>query len=267
MKSTIDRGLSWCVALMPALLLILPETAAAQNVDATLRRWGLLGTWALDYAAAARGGVLQALAVYTPSAALRVFEQGELRASIVLVMVFVCLGGLAIAAEWLRIGRTLERRALGVAAIALVVALGCVASARVRWSGDLSEDRRNSFADADERQLRAIGAPLSITVNLAAEDPRLADLERGVFARLRRVMPGVRFTYAAQGRSGLFERPSDHYGEVWYGIGGRRAMSRSGTEEIVLEMIYGVAGVQPPARRDTPAYPGYPLVATPRHAW
>ena len=50
MKSTIDRGLSWCVALMPALLLILPEAAAAQNVDATLRRWGLLGTWALDCA-------------------------------------------------------------------------------------------------------------------------------------------------------------------------------------------------------------------------
>jgi hypothetical protein len=36
------------VALMLATLLALAEKAAAQNVEATVRRWALLGTWAID---------------------------------------------------------------------------------------------------------------------------------------------------------------------------------------------------------------------------
>lgn len=225
-----------------------------------------LGTWALDYAAAARGGMLQTLAVYTPSAALRVFEQGEVRASIVLVMLVIGAGGLAIAAEWLRTGSSLKRRCLGVAAAGIVMAIGALAASRLRVSVDLSEDRRNSFASSDEAALRGIHSPLQITVYLAAEDPRLADLERGVFAKLRRVVPDVRITYAAKGRSGLFERPSDHYGEVWYAIGNRRAMSRSATEEIVLETLYDVAAITPPTARAESAYPGYPLTREPQNA-
>ncbi|MEO8621081.1 MAG: ABC transporter permease, partial [bacterium] len=225
-----------------------------------------LGSWALDYAAAARGGVLQTLASYTPSAALRVFEQGELRASIVLIMLLIGAGGLAVSAEWLRTGRSRWRRCAGVAAVGVIVAAGAFTSTRIRASYDLSEDRRNSFASADAAALDRIHSPLLITVYLAAEDPRLADLERGIFAKLRRRMADVRITYAAKGRSGLFERPSDHYGEVWYAIGDRRGMSRSATEEIVLETIYDVAGIPPPTAREAAAYPGYPLTQQPRNA-
>src|SRR5262249_1534574 len=42
-----------------------------------------VGTWALDFVAAGRGGFVQQLASYTPTTALRSFEQGLLRFNVV----------------------------------------------------------------------------------------------------------------------------------------------------------------------------------------
>ena len=218
-----------------------------------------LGTWALDYVAAARGGVIASVAAYTPSAALRVFEHGELRIATVLILVTLGIGGMVAATAWLREGEQLARRARDVAIALIAVVLLCIVFARVRDSRDVSEDRRNSFPAADEAALRAIADPLHVTVYLAAEDPRLVDFERGVLAKLRRTMKEVDVTYAARGRSGLFERPDQHYGEIWYQLGGRREMSRSTTDEIVLETIYRLAGRAAPAPDDAPPYRGYPL--------
>jgi hypothetical protein len=220
-----------------------------------------LGTWALDYVAAARGGVVAALAAYTPSSALRVFERGELRLSTMLVLVSLGVAGLAAAAIWLRRGDSTRARTMRLGALLVAVGLVCFASAKSRGSWDVSEDRRNSFPRADEAALAQIRVPLSVTVNLAAEDPRLTDLERGVLSKLRRTMRDVRVAYVARGRSGLFEGSREHYGEVWYELAGKRAMSRSTTEPIVLETIYELAGRQPPPAAGDRVYPGYPLAA------
>ena len=220
-----------------------------------------LGTWALDYVAAARGGAIEAVAAYTPSSALRVFEHGELRVATVLVLLTLGAAGIALAGVWLREGDALLRRIWRVVAVTAAAAILCFVFASLRASRDVSEDRRNSFPPADEAALSRIAEPLHVTVYLAAADPRLTDLERGVLAKLRRTMRRVDVTYAASGRSGLFERPDEHYGEVWYQIGGRREMSRSTTEPIVLETIYSVAGRAPPAPIDVRPYPGYPLRA------
>jgi hypothetical protein len=220
-----------------------------------------LGTWALDYVAAARGGALEEIARYTPSAALRVFEHGELRVSTVLVLCALGVGGLAVASVWMQQGRPLIRRLASASIVIVLVAVASTVFAQIRSSSDVSEDRRNSLPLADEAALRAIDQPLNITVYLAAEDPRLTDLERGVLSKLRRVMKRVTVTYAAKGRSGLFEKPNEHYGEVYYEIGGKRAMSRSATQEIVLETIYDVAGRPPPAPIPEESYRGYPLRA------
>jgi hypothetical protein len=225
-----------------------------------------LGTWAIDYVAAARGGAMAQIAAYTPAAALRVFEHGELRVATVLVMILLGVAGVAIAAIWLKEGETVTKRATSAGVAFVSIALLCVASARIRASTDVSEDRRNSFPKADEIALREIRQPLHVTVYLAAEDPRLVDLERGVLAKLERTMPDVSVEYAAKSRSGLFEKPNEHYGEVWYDLGGKRAMSRSTTEPIVLETIYELAGRTPPTPADEPAYPGYPLAARPTAA-
>ncbi len=218
-----------------------------------------IGTWALDYVAAARGGTIAAIAQYTPTSALASFEHGDLRVSTVLVLATIGVAGLGVAAAWLREGRSVTRRVIGVAATLIAASLACVLFAHVRVDRDVSEDRRNSFSRADDAVLRRIDAPLTVTVYLAAEDPRLTDLDRGVLAKLRRTMRSVTVDYAAQSRSGLFENSSGHYGEVWYELGGRREMNRSTTEEIVLETVYGLAGVAAPTPVDEPAYRGYPL--------
>jgi ABC-type transport system involved in multi-copper enzyme maturation permease subunit len=221
-----------------------------------------LGTWALDYVAAARGGAIATIAQYTPSSALRAFEHGELRAATVLILITAGVTGLALAAAWMHQGRAVRGRALRAAGIVAGAALACFAFSRLRASSDVSEDRRNSLPAADERALRGLRAPLGVTVNLAAEDPRLVDLGR-VLAKLERVLPSMTITYAARSRSGLFERPDDHYGEVWYQLGERRAMSRSATEPIVLETIYELAGMSPPTPGNETPYPGYPLKVLP----
>ena len=77
-------------------------------------------------------------------------------------------------------------------------------------SWDASEDRRSSFAVADETMLRRIRAPLYVTAHLAPDDPRLADLERGVLRKLRRTLPSVHVDYAARSATGLFEGSAEH---------------------------------------------------------
>jgi len=225
-----------------------------------------LGSWALDFIAQVRGGLALALDAYTPESALRVFESGEIRLAIILVTLLLATAAIALALVWLHPGRTWRARAIGTTGIVAAAALAAWLAAHVRASWDVSEDHRNSFAPADERALAAIRDPLRVTVYLAPEDPRLADLERGVLRKLRRTMRDVDVRYVARGSTGLFARPGEHYGEVWYAIGGRDAMSRSTTEPIVLETIYTVAGITPPTPDSATAYSGYPLAARPRGA-
>src|SRR5215217_8363415 len=69
-----------------------------------------VGTWALDFVAAGRGGLLQQLAAYTPTAALRSFEQGLLSLSTAAVMLAFSLAGFALGVVWLETGRKLQSR-------------------------------------------------------------------------------------------------------------------------------------------------------------
>jgi hypothetical protein len=256
LRGTLTIGIASAAAAVSA------SAASAAIVALTIT----LGTWALEYVGAARGGLIGAAAKYTPSAALRVFERGELRVSTVLVLAVLSIGGLVIATIGLHDGRTVRSRTLrGVAAL-IAIGVLCGLGAQSRTSRDVSEDRRNSFPRADETALESIDAPLHVTVFLAAEDPRLADLERDVLSKLERTMRQVDVTYGAGSRSGLFERPTDHYGEVWYELSGRREMTRSATPEIVLETIYRLAGMPAPRQEVEAPYPGYPLRARARAA-
>ena len=222
-----------------------------------------LGTWALDFIAQVRGGIAQTLDAYTPESALRTFETGEIRVAIVLVTIALSVALLVLAFIWLHPGRRRRARILATTAVVVVTGFLVWGAAQPRLSWDVSEDRRNSFSPADERALSSIRAPLHVTVYLAPEDPRLADLQRGVLRKLRRTLPRVDVSYEARGSSGLFARPGERYGEVWYAIGPRKEMTRSTTEPIVLETVYTVAGITPPTNPPESAYSGYPLVARP----
>jgi ABC-2 type transport system permease protein len=225
-----------------------------------------VGTWALDFIASARGGFLQVLASYTPTAALRFFEQGLLRLNTVLVILALGVAGFALAVIWLHTGRTLKFRGLATSAVVVVMALVMLGATSLNTSWDLSENRRNSFAPADEARLRRISQPLRVTVFLAAEDPRLNDFEQNVLRKLRRSIPHLEVDYGAAGRTGLFPGAEDHYGEVWYEMNGRKLSERSIIEEVVLEQIYQLAGVDAPEQREGSGFPGYPLAAQPKFA-
>jgi ABC-2 type transport system permease protein len=224
-----------------------------------------IGTWALDFIAAGRGGLVQTLASFTPTATLRSFERGLFRIDIVLVMVLVSLLGFAIAGTWLHLERKLRARIAGTSVVLILASLGILSVLLlVRTSFDLSENRRNSFSIADERALAEIDAPLTVTVFLSSEDPRMMDFENNVLLKLRRTLPEVSVSYPLAGRSGLFENDA-RYGQIFYRLDARTAMSRSTTEEIVLETIYELARVRPPVREPA-RYPGYPLAKRARGA-
>jgi ABC-type transport system involved in multi-copper enzyme maturation permease subunit len=225
-----------------------------------------VGTWALDFIAAGRGGFVQQLASYTPTAALRSFEQGLLRWNAVVVFVVLSCAAFGVAVIWLNTGRTTGARLLRTLLLLVVTAGAVWIGAGLRASSDVSENRRNSFSAVDEARLRGIDQPLKITVFLSPEDPRLTDFEQNVLRKLRRSLNKLEVDYAASSRTGLFESGEEHYGEIWYELGGQKMVDRSTIEEVVLEQIYQLAGVNAPERSIDDGFPGYPLATQPKRA-
>jgi len=252
--------LSASVAVTAAALLENASSAAIVTLGFTV------GTWALEYVAAFRGGFLQQLASYTPASALRYFEQGLLRLNTTVAMVAIIVAGFTLAGFWLHTGRTWRFRLVSTVVTVLLLTTIVYGVNSLSASWDVSENRRNSFSPADEAALKQITQPLRITVALAPEDPRLADFEKDILRKLRRTLPRLQVQYAASSVSGLFENPEDHYGEIWYEMNGKRIMERSAIEQVVLETIHKLAGASAPAKSDETAFPGYPLAVQPRAA-
>jgi ABC-2 family transporter len=223
-----------------------------------------IGTWALDFLATGRGGVVERLASFTPAATLRMFERGLLRIDLILILLLLSLLAFAIASIALDLGAQLRKRITRSAIAIVLIAVAIAIAAQVRTSFDVSENRRNSFASADEQMLASIREPLTITVFLAAEDPRMNDYENNVLMKLRRTMPKLRVRYPFAGSSALFENDA-RYGEIHYALGGRTAVERSSTEEIVIETIATLAR-KPIPTHGVAEYPGYPLAQHPRGA-
>jgi hypothetical protein len=255
-----NAGLTIALAAVAAAVSDHPSTAAIVTLTATV------GTWVVNFIAAVHGGVWERLARYTPTAMVAEFQHGLVRLEVVLAAGTLIVAGLAMAAIWIRLGVARKRRVLESAAVGAVAALGIAACMLVTASWDLSEARSNSFPRADEAALAGIPGPLTIEVHLAPEDPRRVDLERRALSKLRRVRPDVKVRYVSATSIGLFEQTSEGYGEIRYELGGRRSVSRSTTAEAVLETIYALAGVTPPAEDDESIFRGHPLAASPRGA-
>lgn len=222
-----------------------------------------IGTWALDFIGAGRGGWMQSLASYTPAAVLRAFERGLFRVDVVhVIFVLTCLA-LAITIILLDLGARLRSTIPRVVFVLLVAMLAASYGATRQTSYDFSENQRSSFAPSDVRALQSIREPLRMTIWLSAEDPRLTDLEQNTLLKLRRAMD-LRVAYPLAGKTALFDN-DERYGTIEYRLGGREAVNRSTTEAIVLETIFGLAGVAPPQREES-SYAGHPLRAQPRRA-
>ena len=256
----LNAGLTIALACAAASLAEHPSTAAILTLSVTV------GTWILNFIAAVQGGIWGRVAGYTPPAMVAQFQHGLIRLDVVLIAIALIAAGSALAAIWLRLGVPVRRRVQESVALAACAVLVVLTGSAAGPSWDLSENRMNSFPEADEHVLAGIRGPLGIEVHLAPEDPRRADLDRKAIAKLRRVMPAVRVQYIAATSIGLFEQSAPHYGEIWYELGGKKEMSRATTAESALETIYDLAGVRPPIEKDDEIFRGHPLAVAPKGA-
>jgi ABC-2 type transport system permease protein len=256
----LNASLAIAVAAAAASVTEHPSTAAIVTLAVTV------GTWIVNFIAAVLGGSWERAAGYTPTAMVAEFQHGLVRLDVVLVAIVLATAGLGLAAVWMRRGVPILRRVYESVALSVALAALAGCSTLVTASWDLSENRGNSFSRADEDALEQIRGPLRIEVHLAPEDPRRVDLERRALSRLRRVLPKTRIEYTSTTSIGLFEQTAPGYGEIWYEIGGRRAMSRTMTAEGVLETIYDVAGIAPPGDSEENSFRGHPLAVPPRGA-
>lgn len=237
-----------------------PSTAAIVTLGVTV------GTWILNFAAAVHGGMWEKAAGYTPTAMVADFQHGLVRLDVLLMATAFVLALLLLAAIWMRIGVPARRRvneSIGLAVLTVGAVFACTLP-RASW--DLSEDRANSFSRRDEQALKQIDRPMRIEARLAPEDPRRFDLEHRALSKLRRVLPQVDVEYVSATSIGLFEQSNPHYGEITFEIDGRRAVTRATTAEAVLETIYYLADVTPPADVDEEVFRGHPLAVPPRGA-
>jgi ABC-2 type transport system permease protein len=244
------------ISLFSASISDSAATAAIIALAATI------GSWVLDFTVAGHPGLLAWLASLSLTQTLRTFEQGLLSGGLVLGVVAALCGLTALASVWLPPGVPVRGKFIRSVPCVLATIMTLAVATQVRSSMDVTEDRRNSFPVADQRLLATLKLPLLIRVHLAPEDPRYVDLQRNIFAKLDRAMPRVSVALAGGRQTLAANAADDAYGEVEYTYGARSDISRSTSPREILPLLYGLAGVSPPAPAPGAEYPGYPLVAT-----
>src|SRR5437764_14442388 len=219
-----------------------------------------IGSWVLDFTVAGHPGLLEWIARLSLTQVLRTFEQGLLSASLVVGIAATIGGFAALATIWLPPGVRFRKKLYCSVGSVLAVAVVLGLATQVRLAIDLTEDQRNSFAMADQTALASLAGPLVVTVHLAPEDPRYADLQGNVLAKLERVLPNISVGLAGGRQSVATNAGDDRYGEVEYNYDGRSDISRSTSPREILPLLYGLADVSRPAPAPGGDYPGYPLV-------
>jgi ABC-2 type transport system permease protein len=220
-----------------------------------------IGSWVLDFTAAGHPGLLEWVASLSLTQVLRTFEQGLLSAGLVVGIGTAVCGFAALATVWLPPGVHVRNKLVRSIVCVLVAAIILGLATQIRLSIDVTEDQRNSFPVADQRVLTKLAERLVVAVHLAPEDPRYADLQRNVLAKLERVLPNMSVGLAGGRQSLATNADEDRYGEVEYSYGGRSDVSRSTSPREILPLLYGLAEVNPPAPVPGSDYPGYPLIA------
>jgi ABC-2 type transport system permease protein len=255
--------------LIGAVALFAASVAESSATAAIVTLAFTIGSWVLDFTVAGRPGWMEWLARLSLTQVIRAFEQGLLSAGLVAGVAIATAGFAVLAAVWLPPGVAVRHKLVRSAFCVVASAAALVAAGHIRTAVDVTEDRRNSFATADERQLATLSGRLKIIVHLAAEDPRYIDLQRNVLAKLERAMPHVSIRLATARQTFAASVDDEAYGLVEYRYGASADSSRSTNPREILPLIYGLAGMPEPAPAPSADYPGYPHVANgdPALAW
>jgi hypothetical protein len=242
------------VALFAASITESSATAAIVTLAFTI------GSWVLDFTIAGRPGWLEWFAHLSLTQVIRTFEQGLLSIGLIAGVAVAICGFAALAAIWLPPGVAIREKLMRSAVCVGAAAVALLLVSQFKTSIDVTEDRRNSFALADTKQLARLTEPLTIAVHLAAEDPRYIDLQRNVLAKLERTMPHVFIRLATARQTFASSAGDEAYGEIEYRYGTRQDTNRSTSAREILPLIYGLASVSPPVPIPSAEFPGYPLV-------
>lgn len=247
--------------LVGAIALFAASVSESAATAAIITLAFTIGSWVLDFTVAGHPGLLEWVASLSLTQVLRTFEQGLLSAGLVVGIGTAVCGFAALATVWLPPAVHVRNKLVRSIVCVLVAAIVLGLATQIRFSIDVTEDQRNSFPTADQRALASLAEPLAVMVHLAPEDPRFADLQRNVLAKLERVLQKVSIRLASKRQSLATSSGDDRYGEVEYTYGGRSDISRSTSPREILPLLYGLAGINPPAPAPGSDYPGYPLVA------
>src|SRR3984893_11763223 len=172
-----------------------------------------IGSWVLDFTVAGQPGLLAWIASLSLTQVLHTFEQGLLSAALVAGIGAAVFGFAALAAVWLPPGVHFRSKLQRSIACVFAAGLALALATQIKLTFDVTEDRRNSFPVADQRLLASLAQPLVATVHLAREDPRYADLQRNVLAKLERAMPNMSISLAGERQSIPTNGGAERYGE------------------------------------------------------
>jgi ABC-2 type transport system permease protein len=220
-----------------------------------------IGSWVLDFTVVGQSGLLEWFSLLSLTQVLRPFEQGLFSVGLVTGVAGVICGFAALAAIWLPPGVSVRMKLVRSAGCFTATALLLVLASQIAMSFDVTEDRRNSFAIADEQALATLKDPLVVNVHLASEDPRYLDLRRNVLSKLQRVMPNVSIQLVSGHQIFAAGSTDENYGKIEFAYGSRTDATRSTSPREILPLLYALAGREPPAPIAGADYPGYPLVA------
>jgi ABC-2 type transport system permease protein len=219
-------------------------------------------SWILEFAGTTTTGVVRAIASFSLTPAMRGLEHGLLGSPTAITLLVLGVGFMALTVLWLPPGISRRQKLVQSGAVIGVGLQMLLLAIQLPLFMDLSEDRRNSFNPADERALHQMNKELKISVNLASNDSRLADLDRNVLSKLPRIMPRVTISYPETSSTSLFGGTTGaNYGQVTYTYGGKQGTSRATTARELLPLIEALDG-QNVTPDKTAVYPGYPLVSS-----
>jgi ABC-2 type transport system permease protein len=221
-----------------------------------------IGSWVLDFSGSGIGnGFVQTLAQFSPTALLKNFEKGVFSSVGVVHFAAIAVGFLSITAILLKSGESIRKRAIQSLVAVVITLSALVVLQYFPFYKDLTEEKKNSFPAEDEVALRQVNGPFKLTVFLAADDPRLKDLNGRLFEKLKRLIPGFSIQLGTTGKTDFFGTgSSDNYGLLVYEYLGKKEQNRSTSRSEVLSTIERMTGHS--AVKPSPIeYPGYPLVA------
>jgi hypothetical protein len=218
------------------------------------------GSWVFDFLSPSQTGWLLELTKLSLTAQIHSFELG-------LFDIGVTMKILVLASTFLGIGLIVSQKAIALKRkmlASITVAFACIFITtfitREKYSFDVTEDQRHSFAPSAESALKSLKSKLVLHIALSADDSRFKDFSRSILRPLIRAVPDLAYDFDQKNLSfnALTPSGSDSYGIVTYSYAGLSDQSRSTSPEEALPIIFKLANIKI-AETSEVLYPGYPL--------